>query len=64
MNLDPKKTSPTPKDKWEAIEFANTAQQKLCDVLHIMHSALENNNEDDKVYHETKMKQFIEQFEV
>ena len=63
MNIDIKKTNPTPKDKWEAIDFMNKAQQKLVDALYIMDSMLKNNTDEFKETHKKRMEDFIKQFE-
>jgi hypothetical protein len=63
MIIDTKKTSKTPKDQWEAIDFMNEAQQRLVEALHIMDSVLENNTDDFKELHEKRIKDFIKQFE-
>ena len=63
MNIDVKKTNPTPKNQWEAIDLLIGTQQKLVEALHIMDSALENNTDDFKEIHEKRMKDFIKQFE-
>lgn len=63
MKLDLKKVNPTPKDKFEAIQFMNTAQQHLIDAIFIMDSALRNNSVEDDLIHEKKMKEFIQKFE-
>ena len=63
MIIDTKKTSKTPKDQWEAIEFMNEAQQLLVEAICIMDSAVENDTEDFKEMHQTRMKKFIKQFE-
>ena len=62
MEIDIKKTNPTPKDKWEAIELMNEAQQRLLEALHIMNSMLENNTDDFKEIHEKRMKDFVKHF--
>lgn len=64
MNIDVKKTNPTPKNQWEAIDLLNEAQQKLSEALHIMDSMIENNTEDFKAIHERRMKGFIRHFEI
>jgi len=66
MNLDVKKTAPSPKDKWEAIELLVEAQQRILDALFIMDSLLGNDKGIDSVYrplHEMRIKNFIKQFE-
>lgn len=62
MDFDTKKINPTPKDKWEAIDLMNKAQQKLLEALHIMESMLENNSSDFKEVHEKRMKNFVNEF--
>ena len=62
MNLDIKKTNPTPQDKWDALELLIKAQQNIIDALHIMDSALEYNTEEYREIHEKKMKDFIKKF--
>jgi len=62
MKLDIKKTNPTPKNKWEAIELMIEAQQNVIEALHIMDSVLECDTEEFKEMHEKRMKQFIEKF--
>ena len=63
MNLDIKKTNPTPQDKWDALELLIKAQNNLIDALFIMDSALEYNTEDSKELHEKRMRDFIDKFE-
>ncbi len=62
MKLDVKKTNPTPKDKWEAIELLIKAQGNVVDALFIMDSAIQFNTEDYKELHEKRMKDFIKKF--
>lgn len=63
MNIDIKKTHPTPGNNWQAIDLMNKAQQNLVDALHIMDSVLQNNTDDFKDIHEKRMKNFIKKFE-
>lgn len=64
MIIDTKKTNKTPKDKWEAIEFMNEAQQRLLEAIHIMDSVVENNTEEFKEIHEIRIRGFLKQFEI
>ena len=63
MDLDVKKTNPTPKDKYQAIEFMCEAQKQLVDAIFIMNSIVTNPSEEYKELHERKIKKFIKQFE-
>lgn len=63
MNIDIKKTNPTPKDKWEAADFMINAQSSLVDALFIMDSALNFNTDEYKEINEKRMKEFIKKFE-
>jgi len=62
MNLDIKKLSKTPKDKFEAIEFMNEFSQHLINAVHIMNSCIEFNGEEFRESNERRMKNFIETF--
>ncbi len=64
MNLDIKKITSAPEDKWEAFILLNKAQQKLIDALYIMDNVLESKTDYFKELHEKRMKDFIKQFEV
>ena len=59
MNLDIKKTNPTPQDKWDALELLIKAQQNVIEALHIMDSVLKYNIRE---IHEKRMKDFIKKF--
>ena len=63
MKLDIKKISPTPQDKWDALELLIKTQQNLIEALFIMDSAIEYNTEEYREIHEKNMKEFIEKFE-
>lgn len=63
MELDIKKISPTPKDKWEAIELMVKAHGQLTDAYNIMTSALQYNTEEYKEINERRMRGFVTQFE-
>lgn len=62
MKIDTKKTNPTPKDKWEAIDLLIKSQQNVVDALFIMDSILTYNTEDYKEIHEKRMRDFIAKF--
>ena len=62
MKLDVKKTNPTPKDKWDAVDLLIKTQNYLTDALFIMDSAIRYNTKDYKELHEKRMKDFIEKF--
>ena len=63
MKLDIKKISPSPKDKWEAIDLMVKAHGQLMDAYHIMKSAIEFTTEEDRVIGDRRMRKFIQQFE-
>lgn len=63
MNLDVKKTNPTPKNQYQAIDLLVEAQDKLVDALFIMSSVLANDTEDFKELHKKRISDFIKQFE-
>ncbi len=62
MKIDIKKIIPTPKDKWEAIEFMNEAQQRLIQAINIMISCIENNEAEDLEFHHKRMNDFISRY--
>ena len=62
MILDTKKLTPTPKDKFEAIDFMVNARIKLTDALFIMDSILNDDTKTLDEFHKKRMKEFIGQF--
>ena len=63
MNIDINKTHPSPKDKWESVDFMVKAQNSLVDALFIMDSALTFNTDEYKEINEKRMRDFIKKFE-
>ena len=62
MKLDIKKTNPTAKDKWDAVDLLIKTQNNLVGALFIMDSAIRYNTKDYKELHEERMKDFIKKF--
>lgn len=62
MKINVNKVCPTPKDKWEAVDFANEAQQKLLEALYIMDSVLKS-PQDFEGFHKRRMEEFIKQYQ-
>ena len=64
MELDIKKTSPTPKDKWQAIELMTEAQQNVIEAIHIFNSIIENNTPEHKEFHDKRINEFLNKFKL
>lgn len=63
MNLDIKKLTATPEDKFEAVRMMNEARQNLLDALHILESFIEFDSEPFKSIHKKRALNFIKKFE-
>lgn len=63
MEIDIKKVlGETPSNAFDAIDLMLKAQQQVIEAIFIMQSCLDNPDEEMKSYHETRMKQFLNQF--
>lgn len=63
MNLDIKKTHPTPKNGFEASDFMIKAQSHLIDALFIMNSCIKYTEDGMDEIHKKRMADFIKRFE-
>lgn len=61
LDLDYKKINPTPKDKFESIEFMLTAQQNLIEALFIL-KGIQVWDEDLDEFHKKRIDVFFDKF--
>jgi hypothetical protein len=62
MEIDVKKTNPTPKDRWEAIRMMTDAQQKLVEAIFKMESFINDDEKENVDWHRMTMNEFVKQF--
>lgn len=61
LDLDYKKINPTPKDKFEAIEYMLTAQQNLIEALFIL-KGIQVWDEDLGEFHKKRISNYLNKF--